>query len=158
MKFTPEELHKEKGIAFVGVSTVFFCHDGRGKFLMSKRSQSCRDEKGRWEIPAGGLKWGVTAEDNIKREVKEELCTDVKQVDFLGYRDMLRINDEGIKTHWLALDFAVLVDPAQVKIGEPDKCDEIGWFKPSSLPSPLHSQQAVFMKKYSESIGSILKT
>lgn len=151
-----EQLHKLKGVEFVGVTTVFFCHDGQGKFLMSQRSQNCRDEKGRWEIPAGGLKWGVTAGDNIRREVKEELNADAKTVEFLGYRDMLRTNDEGIKTHWLALDFAVLVDPSQVKINEPEKCDNIGWFTPDNLPEPRHTQNPVFMKKYAEDINRIL--
>ena len=58
-KLDSEVLRKHKGTSFVGVGTVFFCDDGKGKFLMSKRSQKCRDEKGRWEVAGGGLKWGV---------------------------------------------------------------------------------------------------
>jgi ADP-ribose pyrophosphatase YjhB (NUDIX family) len=157
-QLSDEQLHKLKGVEFVGVTTVFFCHDGKGKFLMSKRSQSCRDERGRWEIPGGGLKWGVTAEDNIRREVKEELGADVQPIDFLGYRDMLRTNHDNQKTHWLALDFAVLVDPNQVKIGEPDKCDEIGWFTLDRLPTPVHSQNPVFINKYQTKLELILKS
>jgi hypothetical protein len=33
----------------------------------------------------------------------------------------------------------VRVDPAIVRIGEPERIDEIGWYKPDQLPSPLHS-------------------
>jgi 8-oxo-dGTP diphosphatase len=43
-------------------------------------------------------------------------------------------------SHWVAIVFAVLVDPATVAIGEPHKFDQLGWFAPDALPAPLHSQ------------------
>ena len=46
----------------------------------------------------------------------------------------------GIDSHWGAVVFRVTVDPAAVRIGEPHKFDELGWFAPGDLPSPLHSQ------------------
>ncbi|MDZ7786300.1 MAG: NUDIX domain-containing protein [Candidatus Saccharibacteria bacterium] len=150
MKLSSEVLRKHKGVSFTGVGTVFICHDGNGKFLMSKRSANTRDEKGRWETPGGGLKWGFTAEDNIRREVKEELCADTQAIEFIGYRDVFREKEDGTKTHWLMLDFAVLVDPKQVKIGEPEQCDEIGWFTLTNQPTPLHSQHKKLLEKYNE--------
>lgn len=156
IKLSPEELRKHKGTSFVGVGTVFFCHDGNGKFLMSKRSKNSRDEQGRWEHCAGGLKWGSTAEDNLRRELKEELDADAIKIEFMGYRDVFRKLDDGTPTHWLMLDFAVQVDPKQVKRNEPDMSDEIGWFELGKLPSPIHSQNPVFMKKYAKQIKKVL--
>lgn len=46
-KMTPQQIRRHKGISFTGVTTVFVCHDGRGKMLLAKRSQNARDEKGR---------------------------------------------------------------------------------------------------------------
>jgi 8-oxo-dGTP diphosphatase len=156
-KLSPDELRKHKGTSFVGVGTVFFCHDGKGKFLMSKRSKNTRDEQGRWEVAGGGLKWGVTAEDNIKREVKEEFGANAKSIDFMGYRDVFRKLEDGTPTHWLMLDYAVEVDPAQVKRNEPDMADEIGWFTLDNQPKPTHSQHSTFMEKHHKQIERILK-
>jgi len=37
--------------------------------------------------------------------------------------------------------FAVLVDPAEVHLAEPEKFDALGWFDPDGeLPDPRHSQ------------------
>lgn len=149
-------LRIHKGVSFVGVGTVFFCYDGRGKFLMGKRSKNTRDEQGKWEIAGGGLKWGVTAEDNLKREVKEEFDADAKNIIFMGYRDVFRELEDGTPTHWLILDYAVEVDPKQVKRNEPEQCDEIGWFTLDNQPSPVHSQHHTFMNKYSDQLAKIL--
>jgi 8-oxo-dGTP pyrophosphatase MutT (NUDIX family) len=155
-KLDPETVRRHKGVSFVGVGTVFFCHDGKGKFLMSKRSRNARDEQGKWEIAGGGLKWGVSAEDNLIREVKEEFGADAKGIMFLGYRDVFRKLDDGTPTHWLVLDYAVKVDPSKVRRNEPDLCDEIGWFTLDAQPAHVHSQHATFMNKYCDQLTEIL--
>jgi hypothetical protein len=45
-------------------------------------------------------------------------------VEFLGFRDVHRENN-GEKTHWIALDFKVLVDPKNAAVGEPHKFDKV---------------------------------
>lgn len=137
----------EKGIDYPGITVVFFCHDGKGNYLLSKRSKNCRDEHGRWDPGAGSLKIGETIEQTLKREIKEEYCTKVLSSEFLGIREMHR-HLKAFKTHWIALDHKVLVKRSQVKNGEPNKFDQIGWFKLSSLPSPMHSQWEIAFRKY----------
>lgn len=141
----PSEL--KKGQDYIGVTVVYFCHDGQGSFIMAKRSPNARDEHGRWDIGAGGMEFGDTVEETLKKEIKEEYCTDVLGFEFLGFRDVHR-EHYGRPTHWIALDFKVLVNPAKVKIGEPHKFDEIRWFKLSALPENLHSQLPYFLDKY----------
>ena len=126
------------GIDCVGVSAVYFCHDSSGKFLMAKRSLNARDEHGKWDIGGGGLDFNETVESTLKKEIREEYCTDVLSFEFLGYRDIQRTY-QGKKTHWVALDFKVLIDPKKVSIGEPEKFSDIGWFTFDSLPDDLHS-------------------
>ncbi|PIN73609.1 RNA pyrophosphohydrolase [Candidatus Woesearchaeota archaeon CG10_big_fil_rev_8_21_14_0_10_45_16] len=137
----------KKGIDFPGVSIVFLCHDGQGNFLFAKRSKNCRDEHGRWDVGGGGLEFGYTIEETLRKEIKEEYCTDVFEYEFLGYGDIFRENNN-TKTHWLAMFFKVLVDKNKVKIGELHKFDEIGWFRLDSLPDPLHSQFPGFLERY----------
>ena len=141
----------KKGEDFVGVTVVFICHDGEGNYVLNKRSVNCRDEHGRWDCGGGGLEHGDTAEATLHKEITEELCTDVLASKFLGFRDVHREHD-GKKTHWIALDFKVLVDRQKVRIGEPHKFDEIGWFKIDALPTPLHSQFPLFLEKYHEDL------
>lgn len=121
------------------VSIVYLCHDGKGHFLMHKRGQNTRDEQGVWDIGGGSLDFGKTVMETLREEIKEEYGTDVLLAELLGYRDVFR-EHEGKETHWLALDWKVLVDPAKAKNGEPHKFDEVGWFRLDNLPSPLHSQ------------------
>jgi 8-oxo-dGTP pyrophosphatase MutT (NUDIX family) len=129
----------QKGVDFIGVCVVYICHDGQGNFLFQQRGQNCRDEQGRWDVGGGGVEFGDTVENTLKKEIMEEYCTDVLQSEFLGYRDVHRKNDDK-KTHWIALDFKVLVDREKVKNGEPHKFDNIGWFKLDNIPTPRHSQ------------------
>lgn len=136
-----------KGVDYTGISVVFFCHDGKGNYLLSKRGKNCRDENGRWDPGGGGLEFDDKVEDTLRKEIKEEYSADVLKYEFLGFRDVHREHN-GQKTHWVALDFKVLVDKDQVKNGEPHKFDEIGWFKLSKLPTPLHSQFSKALEEY----------
>ena len=143
----------EKGIDHIAVGVVFFCHDGKGNVLLSKRSKKSRDEYGTWDPGGGSVDLGEKITDALKREIKEEYCTDIIKSGFLGFRDIHRINEKGNKTHWIALDFKVLINRKKVKNGVPDKHEEIGWFKLDKLPKPLHSQFPHFLKKYKEKLG-----
>jgi ADP-ribose pyrophosphatase YjhB (NUDIX family) len=137
----------KKGVDYTGVTIVYICHDGEGNFVMCKRSVNCRDEHGRWDIGGGGLEFGDTVENTLKNEIKEEYCTDILDYEYLGYRDVHR-EHEGVKTHWIALDFKVLIDKEKVKNGEPHKFDEIGWFTLGTLPNFIHSQFPKFLELY----------
>ena len=138
-----------KGVDHVGVTLVYFCHDGNGSFLMNKRSQNCRDEQGRWDIGGGALEFGATVDDTLRKEIREEYCTDVLASEFLGYRDVHREQD-GEGTHWIALDFRVLVDRSKVKNGEPHKFDDVAWFRLDAMPAPVHSQFPEFLRLYGD--------
>ena len=135
------------GIDYPGVTVVYFCHDGKGNFILSKRSKNARDEHGRWDIGGGGLDFGVSVEETLVKEIKEEYCTDVLDYEFIGYEDLRRTH-EGVPTHWVALYFKVLIDPTTVANGEPHKFDEVRFFRLDNLPSPLHSALPGFLKKH----------
>ncbi len=141
----------QKGIDCIGITVVYLCHDGKGNILLSKRGQNARDEHGTWDPGGGALEIHDTVQETLRKEIKEEYCTDVLEYEFLGYRDVHR-EYNGSKTHWIALDFKVLVDRAKVKNGEPHKLDEVAWFTKESFPSELHSQFPTFLEKYKERI------
>lgn len=136
-----------KGVDCIGVSIIYFCHDGKGNFVMAKRTSNSRDEYGRWDIGGGGLRFEEPVKQCLKREIKEEYDADVLEYEFLGFRDVHREHD-GSKTHWIALDFKVLVDKDKVRNAEPHKFDEIKWFKLDDIPDNIHSQLPTFFEKY----------
>ena len=139
----------KQGFDYVGISCVFYCHDGKGNLLLNKRSQNCRDEKGAWDCGGGAVKFGETFEQAVRREVKEEYCCDILNLDFIRVNNVIRTH-EGRKTHWIAVIFAAKVEPKKVKIGDKKKIDEIGWFRPGNLPRQLHSMYVThlgFVKK-----------
>ncbi len=135
------------GLDYVGITTPFYCHDGKGNLLLHKRSKNCRDEQSMWDPGSGKLEHGVSLEENVKREVAEEygcVCVIEEQ---LPAHDIFRIQS-GEKTHWVAVPFFVKVDPKEVRINEPHKMDEIGWFTLNNLPEPIHTGFAYTLKTY----------
>lgn len=48
--------------------------ESRTKFLV------VQEENGLWELPGGGLDWGMTPQDDLKREIKEEMGLEVTNV------------------------------------------------------------------------------
>lgn len=129
----------KRGVDCIGIACIFLCHDGSKRVLLHQRSVNCRDEQGRWDCGGGSLEFGEEFEDAVRREVFEEYCAEAREITHLATHNIIREHN-GAPTHWVALTFAVLVDPSQVKIGEPHKMDDIGWFTLDALPSPLHSK------------------
>jgi ADP-ribose pyrophosphatase YjhB (NUDIX family) len=139
-----------KGIDYPGVSVSSICHDGEGKFLLELRSNKCRDERLRWSNVGGGaLESHESLEDAVRREVKEECGADALEIEPLGYREVFREID-GMKTHWIAFDFKVRINPAEVSITEPESCLEHRWCEIGAFPEPLHSQFPFFLEKYKD--------
>ena len=144
----------QKGFDYIGICVNYICHDGKGRFILNKRSKNARDEQGRWDCGGGGLDFGQTVEGTLQKEIKEEYGTDVISYEFLGFRDVFRDFD-GKKTHWLAIDFMVLVNADKVRNAEPHKFDVVDWFTMESLPTPLHFGFSQMLQKYKEKIEKL---
>lgn len=129
-----------KGVDYIGVSASFIVHDGNGRVLLQKRGSKSRDEQGVWDTGGGGIEFGETIEEALRRELREELCCEAIDMYFVTVADVHRVLDDGTKTHWISITYAVQVNPMEVRIGEPGKTAEIGWFNLQNLPTPVHSQ------------------
>jgi 8-oxo-dGTP diphosphatase len=140
VQIASEHVDLRRGVDHIGISASFVVHDGKGKVLLQKRGLKCRDEQGKWDVGGGAIEFGESIDEAIRREIMEELCTEPVKIEFLTVYDAHRKLDDGTPTHWIAIIHAVQVDPSKVKIGEPHKIDELGWFTSKTLPSPRHSQ------------------
>jgi len=129
------------GTHYPGVCVVFICHDGMGRVLLHRRSAMCRDEHHLWDSGAGQLELHEGFEAAVRRGVKEKYCCQALRIDYASTANVLR-KHEGVRSHWVAIVFAVLVDPTKVRIGEPDKMDALDWFLSQAFPEHLHSKFA----------------
>lgn len=144
VKVADNKTDLKRGVDHIGISASFIVHDGKGRVLLQRRGSGARDENGNWDVGGGAIEFGESIDEAVKREIKEELSVSTLDIKFLSVYDAHR-ELNGVKTHWVAIMHAVLVDPKKVKIGEPDKIDALDWFTSDNLPSPLHSQ---FWKSY----------
>lgn len=136
-----------KGVDYPGVCTVFYCHDGQGNWVFHKRSKNTRDEHGAWDTGSGSLEFGLTLEENVLKEVQEEYgCRGIIEEQLAATAVMREW--QGNQTHWIAIPFIVRVNPKEVRIGEPEAMDEIGWFALDNLPQPLHTGFAGMLPAY----------
>ena len=138
------------GIDYVGVTTPFYCNDGNGNFLFHRRSDDARDEKGKWDFGSGQLDLWEEVGAGVLREVKEEWGVDREIQEQLPAHSLLRQNDEGVETHWVAVPFFVRVKVEDAKVMEPHKFTEMGVFDLDHIPTPLHSGVQITMAKYPE--------
>lgn len=127
-----------RGVDHIGVSAAAIIHDGHGKILLMQRGPEARDENGRWDICGGAIEFGESIDEALQREIEEELCTKPLEIDFLTAYDAHREHN-GDKTHWICLLHAAKVDPTTVRIGEPHKISQVGWFSLADIPEPPHS-------------------
>lgn len=145
------------GIDYVGVTTPFYCHDGKGNFLFHKRSLNCRDEQGNWDPGSGQLEFGLSPEENVLKELQEEYSCKGKITGNIPAHTIFRKLSDGTKTHWIAIPFFIQVKPNDVVIGEPEKIDEICWAPLTELPIPLHAGFQYTFSNYKKYFDSYIK-
>lgn len=137
------------GTDYVGITTPFYCNDGKGNFLLHKRSKQCRDEQGNWDPGSGKLEFDESLEENVLKEIAEEYGCAGEIQERLPAHDIFREHN-GVKTHWVAIPFFVKVNPSEVKSNEPEKIDALGWFTLDNLPKPLHTGFQTTLAQFKE--------
>ena len=138
MKTADKTTDLRRGVDHIGISAAAIIHDGNGKVLLMQRGPKARDENGRWDIVGGAIEFGESIDDALIREVDEELLAKPYDITFLGAYDAHREHN-GDKTHWICLLHSARIYADKVKIGEPTKISQLGWFSLSDIPSPQHS-------------------
>jgi ADP-ribose pyrophosphatase YjhB (NUDIX family) len=63
------------------VATAAIIADGSGKIVLIRRAKE--PAKGKLGMPGGFVDIGETAEDGLRREVKEEICLEIGEIQFL---------------------------------------------------------------------------
>lgn len=115
----------KRGVDYIGAGIGAIIVNDDGEFLLMKRGKKAKNERGKWEFPGGGIEFGDTMHDTIKKEMHEELGIEIEIIDHLPPIDHI-IHEE--KQHWLTSCVIAKIKNGVPKIMEPEKCDELGWF------------------------------
>jgi 8-oxo-dGTP diphosphatase len=88
-----------------------------------------------WHVPGGHLELFEEVFDCAKREVKEEIDIEVKN---LKVAKILNNIYRDIGIHYVTFYVDSELESGEPKIMEPEKCKSIKWFKISEIPENLH--------------------
>ncbi len=91
-------------------------------------------EDGNYSVPAGHLDGLETATAAMIREAAEEINIHIEPKDLTMVHVMHRITPQGERVDFF---FACTQWKDEIKINEPDKCDDLGWYKAAILPSNM---------------------
>jgi len=139
------------GKDFIGVGCGVFLINDNEEVLLLKRSKNSKNEKGYWNKVGGEVEFGEKLEDALRRETKEELNIEIDDIEFLSVTDHI-LSEE--KQHWVGFNYMAKIMSGTPKIMEPDKCDEMKWFRfdrmPDKLAMPTKESLPLMIKKYKE--------
>ena len=139
-----------KGKDYVGVGVGVMIFNSEGKVLLDKRGENVRNEKGTWEFPGGGVRFGETCEETLKRDVKEELDIEIEVIELLEVVDHI-LEEEN--QHWVAPSYIAKHVSGEPKIMEPGKCEGVKWVGLSEIDATVlslasRSNFLKYIKKY----------
>lgn len=132
------------------VFMVYLCYNGKGRFLLSKRSES-EGKKERWGIGDCEIKLNESPVDTLKREIKDQYKIPMLEYGFLGSR-FIYAEETKKKITGMGLDFKVRIDD-NIKSWDP-KFAAINWCGINGLPdsNEMTLNLRTFLEKYKEQL------
>ena len=113
------------------------------RLLLGKRISSHSENS--WQFPGGHLEFGETVEDCARREVAEEAGIKIRNIRSSGFTNDVFIDAD---KHYVTLFVSSEYESGEVRVMEPDKCEQWQWFQWGRLPEPLFLPIRNFLKQY----------
>lgn len=139
-----------RGIDYIGVGVGALIVDRDGRLFLARRGPEAKNERGLWEFPGGSVEFGETLEQALQREMREEYGIEITIGELLDVVNHI-LPKEG--QHWVSPTFLCTIAEGEPVIRELQKCSEIGWFGPRSMPAGLTSITRKNLNHYLKKIG-----
>ena len=111
----------------------------RTKFLIVQESN------GKWEFPGGGLEWGMDPQENMAREIDEEMGINTTSVAELPAYVLTATHDR--TGSWVAqLFYETTVE--NLEITQSRECMDTKFVDKDSLPEDCYSNVPLFAKQF----------
>jgi 8-oxo-dGTP diphosphatase len=114
----------KKGVDYIGVGVGAAIFNEKGEILLALRGAKAKNERGKWEIPGGGVEFNETFEQAIKREIKEELGVEIAVGELLALCSHIILDE---KQHWVSPTYMCRITKGKPKIKEAEKCAGLRW-------------------------------
>lgn len=117
------------------------------KYLLTKRNQEGDKYHGKWQLPGGGLEFGESLEECLKREVKEETGLEIENTQLIPH-----IHSE-VRDGWHGVLIAFLCTPKtpDQQVVLDSEASEYGWFTVEEIEKlDTFPDTVEFMKKIVE--------
>lgn len=124
----------KRGTDFIGVGVGAIIVNDLGQLFLARRGAMAKNERGCWEFPGGSVEFGETLAEALKREMREEYGIEITVGELLDVADHI-LSEES--QHWVSPTYICSIQSGELRIVEPEKCAEIGWFFAESMPEPL---------------------
>lgn len=124
----------KRGVDYIGVGVGAIIVDPQGRLFMARRGPKAKNERGLWEFPGGSVEFGERLAEALRREIDEEYGVEIEVGPLLDVVDHI-LPEEG--QHWVSPTYICKIISGEPRILEPEKCSEIGWFTPDSLPPDM---------------------
>lgn len=103
----------------------------------------------KYSIPGGGLEVGETFEEAAIREIKEETNLTITNPQVIGVTNNLETYKEA-GTHTISIILLAKQFLGELKVMEPEKCEQWFWCDSKNLPEPHFDASMLGVKCYLE--------
>lgn len=120
----------------VGVGAVIIRD---GKILLTKRKGS--HGEGMYGSFGGHLEFGESVFDGIRREAREELGIEIKNIRFVSCTGMRKYGK-----HYIDISCTADIASGEPRVMELDKIESVEWYALEDLPEPLFEPVRIVLK------------
>jgi 8-oxo-dGTP diphosphatase len=132
---------------YPGAAIGVMVFDPRGRVLLGKRKGELGP--GEYSLPGGKVDIGETPFDAAAREVSEETNLQLSYLAFTGKVTNDYFPDSG-KQYITLYYLADALDPAALKVMEPNKTEGWGWYETTALPQPMWMHTGMLITSLAE--------